>query len=307
MFTDLFLTVSSSLSTVAFEKSLIASVFSISCLSILFFRSFGMMHEAVHGALHSRRGVNEVLGYIYGTLCFLPFQLWQKLHLDHHRWSGNFDKDPVMGVVRRYHDNPSLGFTESVLSFLWRAWVPVLATLQMIAFWKESFRLFKKEDRLKNGLALLPVLFWCALLTLAPLHFTAFVFAPALVIYLMLVEAINFPHHLSMEKAWGDQSFPLPEQYRTARTCHYPKWFTHFVLLNFNFHVEHHLFPNLPYRELPKAASLLENALESDYQSCSGFEWVRKNRQKPLRSVLLDESLTPGEIMPIPSASGMDS
>ena len=265
-------------------------------LSILFFRSFGRMHEAVHGSLCRNRKLNDGLGHLYGVFCVLPYRLWKDLHLQHHNWSGNFDRDPVMALVRTFSLHKDLGTREKVYSFLWRAWIPVLAYLQMLTFWKESLKLLKKSQVLSGFFSATPLIFWGAVAAAAPWPYLLAIVLPAALIYLMMIEAINLPHHLSIEKSWGEDKYPLPDQHVTARTCTYPLWFNRMVLLNFNYHVEHHLFPNLSQHELPKASVMVKDALGNRYQSCAGFEWVVVNRKKNLRAVILDESLTPSAV-----------
>ena len=71
----------------------------IPLLTALFFRSFGLMHESSHGLATKNRRLNEWMGIINGCLCFLPFEGWKKSHMQHHRWSGNVERDPVMAFI----------------------------------------------------------------------------------------------------------------------------------------------------------------------------------------------------------------
>src|SRR5690606_35780940 len=70
---------------------------------------------------------------------------------------------------------------------------------------------------------------------------------PGLFLYLVMVEVINFPHHLELPQYEGEHKLKVWDQFLISRSCHYPKWFSHFVLNNFNLHAEHHLFPQAPW------------------------------------------------------------
>jgi fatty acid desaturase len=104
-------------------------------------------------------------------------------------------------------------------------------------------------------------------------------------IYLAMVEVINLPHHLRLPRLPGEGKLSLWNQHQVSRTCVYSSWFSSFVLLNFNYHAEHHMFPTLPWYELPKAHALVQKAQPKGYYLCNGHEWIRENRQKNLKEV----------------------
>lgn len=99
-------------------------------LSIVFFRAFSLMHDASHSAAHSNSGLNQILGIFYGALCFLPFGPWRVVHLEHHKWTGNIEKDPVMKLVRDLPKMPPR--LQKMLNLTWKAWLPIMALLQNI-------------------------------------------------------------------------------------------------------------------------------------------------------------------------------
>jgi fatty acid desaturase len=116
---------------------------------------------------------------------------------------------------------------------------------------------------------------------------SVFALAPSVIIYLAMVEVINLPHHLRLPRlaGSGEEKLSLWNQYKVSRTCVYSGWFSRLVLLNFNYHAEHHMFPTLPWHELPKAYERVRAAQPEGYQFCEGHEWIRVNRQKDLREV----------------------
>lgn len=109
---------------------------------------------------------------------------------------------------------------------------------------------------------------------------------PSIVVYLGLIEIVNFPHHLELPQFLGDRHTPVLEQHIICRSCTYPRWFEKWVLLNFNYHVEHHLYPTLPWFELRKAHEVTSVALGAQYNIEPGFTWILRNRKRRLTDVI---------------------
>jgi fatty acid desaturase len=259
-------------------------------LACLYFRAFGAMHEAVHGSLSKKRLLNEWLGVVYGGICLLPYTTWRTVHLDHHAWAGNIEKDPVMRIVREFPGKPE--FRKKLDTCLWRSWIPYMAFLQEVVFWSASVKLILgKKTMAGMYMGLLasiaaPLLMFASLLVAGRALGGVWMLLPSIVAYLVLVEVVNFPHHLSLPRVAGDGKLSLWEQYKISRTCVYSSWFSRFVLLNFNYHAEHHMFPNLPWYELAGAHKKIKEVSPEGYQMCQGHEWIRLNRQKDLKEVL---------------------
>lgn len=263
------------------EHSKTASFF-LSCLllPILFFRSFALMHDASHGAVSNNKWVNNAIGIISGTLCLLPFNPWRKLHSEHHQWAGNIDQDPVMKIVKEY---PSYSKSKkSIISFCWKWWIPLPALMQNILFWIEGLKRVKVK-KFKNDL------FWDLASLVFPLvvygsliHFLGtywgIVFLSSYTIYLTAVEVINFPHHLGLAAVEGHSKLPFRQQFQIARSCHYPKWISHWILNNFNYHIEHHMYPNLPWYRLGELRSQIKLSLGNQYNESSNIHWILENR-----------------------------
>jgi fatty acid desaturase len=181
----------------------------------------------------------------------------------------------------------------------WRTWVPLLALMQHLVFWSYPLMLMKL-GRLRGwrlacsifSILLLPFTygllhwFWPQLFNLAN-------FALAFVIYLIFAELINFPHHLGTEvyrTTEKGQKLVLWEQNHVTRSCYYPVLVSELLLLNFNFHIEHHLFPALPWFQLRRARALVRQSLGNEYQECVGISWNLQNRRRDAREVFLKDT-----------------
>lgn len=264
----------------------------IPIISLVMFRNFAFMHEAVHGLISKNRRINHVLGVASGTLCLLSFDSWRQAHIEHHRWSGNIDKDPVAAMIKTFPTFPKR--LQMILTFGWKCWMPTLSFLQHTVFWAITLRhVFKTGRHLGETLtAVFPVLFWASLFLTLPLGFTVTILVPSIVFYLIGTEVINAPHHLGLTYFRGETKIQIWEQFKTARTCVYPTWLARFVVLNFNYHTEHHMYPYVPWYHLDKIQPHLRAELRDKYNLDPSFSWIMRNRSRDLGEVFGSQQLS---------------
>ncbi len=259
--------------------------FAIPLLATFMFRSFSFMHEAVHGLISNNNFVNDSLGLIYGAFCGLPFSPWKKSHLEHHFWSGNYEKDPVMALITILPRLPKPIL--KILNFLWKYWVPILAIMQYGVFWVLSVKNALKIKFILSTLSIvIPASLFGAILLLSSQSFLFLVFAPAVALYLLAVDVVNLPHHLQLPMISGEKKFSTWEQYQVARTCLYPRWMAKLIVLNFNYHSEHHMFPDAPWYYLEKLHLSLRSELGDSQAIDPSFKWILENRSKDLLEVI---------------------
>lgn len=254
-------------------------------LAILMFRSFAVMHEAVHGAIHPKnKKLNNLVGIVASAINFLPYDLWKTIHIDHHFWSGNFYKDPALEVVKQYPGSSK--FMKFVFKAMWNSRFPLMTFFQYIVFWGHSIHRLKKKPRnLRFWLSsFLPILLWGGfLLSLNIKQIT--VVSIGLFLYGLFYDFINLPHHVGVYTYDEKTRTQIWDQHEVSRTCRYPSVIEHLVL-NFNFHAEHHMYPTLPWHELTKAHDLL-----SEYRDDKNFHvintgWLARQRSKDFSEFL---------------------
>jgi len=269
-----------------FLEPIAASLLGAPVVAVLMFRNFSFMHDAVHGAVITPRWFNDALGIWSGALCALPFDPWKKVHLQHHHWAGNIDRDPVMLIVNKYPQWPS--WLRATLSFFWKAWIPLVACLQYSVFWYTATKHVLKGPPSLNAILsmIVPGAFWVSMFAMAPAAFLWGSVVPGVLLYLLTVEVVNLPHHLELPQYRGDTLLPLWEQHKIARSCLYPKWFAENVVLNFNYHLEHHMYPGLAWYHLHRMHEILKPELGAAYNTDPQFSWILKNRPKDLGEVL---------------------
>lgn len=254
-------------------------------VAVLMFRSFGLMHDIAHGPVLKNPWLNHFHGVVSGALCLLPFEPWKRSHLQHHFWSGNIEKDPVMGLRVVLPQLPA--WASNSLTFFWRLWIPVLGLLQHFLFWQLSIKQLLSNLSVKNILSVVVTLsFWLGVVSLAPTHFLVWTLLPGVLLYLIFVEIVNLPHHLQLPMFRGEKYLAVWEQYLTARTCLYPRWIARYFVLNFNYHAAHHMFPDAPWYTLEAVHQALQSEIGSELYTDPYLSWTLVNRPLHLLQVV---------------------
>lgn len=244
---------------------------------IVFFQAFSLLHECGHGSFASRTWVNTLVGHYVSPLAFLPYFPWKYQHAVHHTWTGNMEKDPTLKVLGRWRAQKRVPL---VMRIAWRTWIPLGAVLNHVVYWAYPITVWRTGIRGQLLRCTFSVvwLFACyaALAYAWPELFTFANFAPAIVVYLIAAELVNLPHHADQRTTTG--KLALWEQAYSTRSCDYPKVVSELLVLNFNFHIEHHLYPTLPWYRLRKARALLKPALGAGYHEAIGVSWNLEHR-----------------------------
>lgn len=267
------------------NQSLSMSFLAAIPFALLMFRNFAFMHEAVHGVAIPYGKLNYALGLFAGSVCFLPFSLWKAIHIEHHYWTGNFEKDPVLEVVKRYPN--SSRFMKGVFTAMWRTRFPLMAFFQYIVFWGHSVaKLIKNRSDIHLWLSLVcPLVLWGSMIALLSLSQIA-VITVGIFLYSLLFDFINLPHHVGVYSYGPDERKHIWDQHPVVRSCRYPKLVEHLVL-NFNFHTEHHMMPDLPWHELHLAHKKMQAVVPpKDEFHFIKAGWLARQRKKSFAEFL---------------------
>lgn len=215
--------------------------------------SQSLLHELGHRQFFKTRPLNDFFGNIVALVPAIPYYSWVYLHVGHHRWSGNTLKDPT-NVDKKYED---LSESEKkFMNFCWKFWIPIFGFSYSInAFWNiKKLRSFYPKDMKKfySSMAAL-ILFYGIIIASIPFATFLKVWAPAYFIFIAVCEPLLFSQHVHIDQ--GDvtdpdfhenSSYHVSEQDHFSRTLTMPEWISHWILIGFNKHAIHHIFPNLP-------------------------------------------------------------
>lgn len=210
---------------------------------------FTLEHEATHKTPFASAWLNEAVGRCCGFLLLLPFEWFRYFHLAHHRWTNIDGQDPELAG----------GKPETLRAWLWH--------VSGVPYWRSQSRLLMD---LLNGTATADYLPPAALprmrreaqamavgyivvlvsLPISPLLFWVWLLPvllgqPFLRLYLLA-------EHGDCARV-GNMLLNTRTTFTTA--------VTRFLAWNMPYHVEHHVYPAVPFHQLPALHTHLERHL----------------------------------------------
>ncbi len=204
---------------------------------------FLLIHESVHGVLSPIGWVNYWASVVMGIGGFVSFSAYRVLHLRHHEHLGD-ENDP--DDYHNYTDNPRLIWVLHYNRLLW-------ATLLYLIFVPRlAWRYGDKGDRINIATEYL-------LLALSyTVVFSLFPWKTVVMVWVIPFLLTNFMINLRGLTQHGitDATDPFIASRSVEANA-----VVRFLLLNENFHLEHHLFPGIPSYNLPKLHQLIRNKL----------------------------------------------
>lgn len=241
---------------------------------------FVLLHECGHGVLFRRRIFNRVVGHMAGFFCTIPFLSWAPIHAMHHKWTGWQDLDPTTAsLVPR----PLATGERLLMNFCWRYWVPAFSVLYRVSnFWNlpRLSKLLTRKGAVRGvavNAVVLAGLYVGVLVVFGPLNVLMAV-GPGLVLSLCMLDPIMMSQHthIPLKVSGGEavKPFPTREQGVFTRSLRFPAWFSKLILLHFDAHEVHHVFPAVPgYR-------LREIDLEPTHEQ-HWLKWILMARRLP--------------------------
>ncbi|MBW4650457.1 MAG: fatty acid desaturase [Kastovskya adunca ATA6-11-RM4] len=204
---------------------------------------FLLIHEAVHGVLSGRSWINHSVAVVLGIAGGVSFYAYRVMHLRHHEYLGD-ENDP--DDYHNYTQNPTLVWLLHYNRLLW-------ATLLYLIFVpKLAWRYGNRGDRINIITEyFLLGLFYTVLFLFVPIK----VFA---IVWLVPFLLANFMINLRGLTQHGITDATDP--FIASRTVE-ANSVTRFLLLNENFHFEHHLFPGVPSSNLLRLHQLINQRL----------------------------------------------
>lgn len=227
---------------------------------------FLLIHEGVHGVLFPKGWANYWVSTILGICGFVSFSAYRVLHLRHHEHLGD-ENDP--DDYHNYTDNPTLVWLLHYNRLLW-------ATLLYLIFVPRlAWRYGNERDRFNIATEyLLLAIAYTVVFSLVP-------FKIVMVVWLVPFLLTNFMINLRGLTQHGITDATDP--FIASRTVE-ANAVVRFLLLNENFHLEHHLFPGIPSYNLTKLHQLISNKLPRrvSCQSYSSFllQFVRASLRR---------------------------
>ncbi len=257
-------------------------------------RWFSILHSSTHQAVVAGRRGNDLVGLLASAFALLPYFPWKEAHLAHHRWTGWQGRDPSLDFPRVESAPRSLKRTMDVC---WRFHVPFFSLYFILGkLWTVS----NAAPAAGTTTKLRPLQIVVSYVVLVGVHagLTALLgarylaaFAPAVLAYLVTSDMVLLNQHSEFaQRVATDVSRPLhPVDHLVhTRSVLLPEWLSRHVLLRFDWHALHHLYPGVPhYRLAPLRAhvGLLPNEI-------SLMRWLWRAQRTPGHRLALSHTET---------------
>ena len=212
---------------------------------------FAPMHECVHRTAFANRTLNEVFGWVAGVLSFYNFTYYRYYHTWHHRYTQDAERDPELMTPK----------PQSIFSYLLEIsgltfWLYRPTQFLGLALGRANRYPFVSADArwkiaLSAGAQL--AIYVAGVISI----FTGYPFVwlywflPA-ILGQPLLRAILIAEHTGC--SMGENGLT-----NTRTTLTNP--LVRLVMWNMSFHTEHHLYPSIPFHQLPEAHQKLREKL----------------------------------------------
>ncbi|PYT66912.1 MAG: hypothetical protein DMG39_25375 [Acidobacteria bacterium] len=198
-----------------------------------------LMHDGMHESLVQGRGWNRAASVLIGSTFLMSFSAYRVLHTRHHRFLGDpRDPDDYKNYTRRRSLVWMLHFVRlSIGSLLYLLLIPTLAL---------KFGTDKQRRYILTEYAFLGAVY-SLLLRFVPASVLGVAWFVPLLMVGTLTAIRGFTQHAITDAA---------DPYIASRTI-LPNPVVAFFLLNENYHLEHHLFPEIPSYHLPALHRLI--------------------------------------------------
>jgi len=206
--------------------------------------AYALSHECAHGTAFRRRWINETLFWISSIIYYEEPYYRRYAHASHHTYTWNNGFDAQMPFATPMTFRGWLLETTGIGYFIW------ITRIMIANAWgdfSDQVKSFTPESEL-------PKLKWGArgmLLIYALIVMAILIGADYLFWYLVLPRILGNPilylftliQHVDME----EDQLDLRRSTRSFETND----FNRFLYMNMNYHVEHHMYPTVPFHALP--------------------------------------------------------
>lgn len=218
---------------------------------LLLISLFHLMHECIHDTVFESRWPNRTLAHICGFVLFLPAIWFRYFHHAHHRYTQQADKDPELSSEK---PTSVLQWLIHISGFMiWRSAFLLLvrAVYQPV---REPFLNKKNQTTARAEMLLMLVAY--ALLFVLSLSFSSTILLSVWIIPLLLGQPF-LRLYLLAEHTGCHSGTNMFANTRTVLTNPIVRWFT----WNMPYHTEHHVFPSVPFHQLPRLHGLMQSYL----------------------------------------------
>ena len=221
---------------------------------------FTLQHEATHKTPFASERLNEWVGHFCGLVILQPFQWFRYFHLAHHRHTHDRDHDPELTETT----------PKTRRQFLWHLSTIGYWWAKRGLLWRNAFGEIDDEfvpNRARQRIALEARLLLAAYTSAAV--FTVTVSSILLWVWLVPL-ALGFPLLRLYLLAEHKRCPHVSNMFENTRTT-FTNRVIRFVAWNMPYHTEHHVFPQVPFYNLPAFHTLVAAHLRHTARGYGAF------------------------------------
>jgi fatty acid desaturase len=229
---------------------------------------FTLEHEATHKTPFASLAVNEWAGRLAGFLLVLPFEWFRYFHLAHHRWTNIDGKDPEL-----------LGEKPET----WRAWAWHVTGLP---YWWSEVRLMVALVRGRAEGEYLPegakgrIVTEARWMALGYLCVALSLLWSPLALWVWIVPVLLGQPFLRLYLLAEHGDCPrVANMFQNTRTT-FTNRIVRFLAWNMPYHVEHHVWPAVPFHRLPEVHGLMKEELKVTAEGYAAFTRAYLERRR---------------------------
>ena len=228
---------------------------------------FNALHYCTHDTFVTSKPWNYALGVVFGCITVMNFALYRPYHLQHHKHLFT-DKDPEP-IDRVITSKLQYAFEMSAPLFFLDNWAQSIKTSIRTGIpniFGREVPYLSETDRssiLANNVVLLA---WLAFMVGMTAHFgsvVAWLYWLPLLVSFILANFVILPEHYQTDWVVGRNALNS----RTIKAGSV----TRFFLLGLNYHAEHHLYPAVPFHNLPRLNEQIGNEVRHRQTSYISF------------------------------------
>ncbi|MCG3119479.1 MAG: hypothetical protein ALAOOOJD_01888 [bacterium] len=200
-----------------------------------------LMHEGVHGLLLKKPALNRWLGFVCSAPALVSFSAYRTIHLLHHKYE-HTDQDPDDAEVVAHK------FSMPLVAFYY-LYAVIGAYVYVFHINIDGFKLANWKNRRSIAAEITIIAAFAGLL---------FWFLPLEMVLKIWVFPWLVAAHITSFRGVPEHGLTTGGNAFTATRTVVSNKFVRFMLCNANYHLEHHLFPGMPWYNLPKVHQLLQ-------------------------------------------------
>jgi acyl-lipid omega-6 desaturase (Delta-12 desaturase) len=246
-------------------------------LALAFVHWFTVLHEAGHRTLFRSRRANTIAGTLAGFLALIPYRSWVRVHGRHHKWTGWQDLDPTAVSLVRTELSP---VKRAIVNICWRFWIPSFSILYRLENYWKLRRLAvifpdRADRRAMRTNAVVQIAAYALVIAIAGPALLATTVLSGLVLSLMLQDLLLLSQHtqVPVQLSDGRKVTPVPAIHQAlfTRSLRLPSWASA-LLLHFDAHELHHMYPFVPGYHLRRVAYQPPNEI-------GWWQWLRASKR----------------------------